>query len=894
MSILNLPYLFTPTSIAVIGATERPRSVGYTVMRNLLDGGFPGPIMPVNPHRHAVAGVLAYPSVGDLPEVPDLAILCTPGATAPQLLDELGRRGVRAAIVAAWNTDRDATLAAAKRHNLRLLGGGSLGLLVPKQRLNASFAPVSALPGQVAFVSQSGALCTAVLDWARPRGIGFSAFVSLGDGTEIDFADMMDFLANDDDTKAILLYIESIQERRDFMQAARAAARNKPLLLIKATRERSAPIGAFLSEALASPDDVFDAVCRRAGALRVQTLDELFGMVETLARSKQIKGERLGVLSNGGGTAMMAIAELESGDGGEAAPLSDATLAKLAKVMPAGRTAGNPVELGMDAGAEQYAASLKLLLNSPEVDGVLVIHAPSALADGAEVAQAVVATQRSCRGAVMACWIGGDTAEPARRVFAEAGLPGYSSIGEAVRGFRYQIHHRRNQAMLLETPPADPGGFHPDRDTARNIIERALAGPGNILTDPDTRALLATYGIPVVETALTDSGDAAASAAERIGFPVALTVSSPDIPRKWDVGGVALNLENAEAVRAAADGILRRVRKNCPNAHIDGFAVQRMVLRPHARQLMVGVACDPLFGPVLVFGEGGRAVEVVRDHIVTLPPLNLPLALQALDRTRVSRRLDAHSLRPAADRNAIAEALVRLSFLLVDNPEIVACDINPLFADEHGVLVVDDRLRVSPPDNSDRRRFLIRPYPADLEEQVRLSDGSTALLRPIRPEDEAAHAELIAKMTQQDLRYRFFGSVRTLTHPQLARLTQIDYDREMAFIANRCDAEGRSETLGVVRTVTDPDNHRAELAILVRSDLKGTGLGRRLIDKMIRYHQMRGTAEIAAQILLENTPMQKLATKCGFILKLGKESDLVESVLVLDGNLRRCLHSNTP
>ncbi len=884
MSILNLPHLFSPGSVAVIGATERPHSVGATVMRNLLDGGFSGPIMPVNPRRRAVAGVLAYPGVADLPLVPDLAVLCTRGATVPGLLDELGRRGTRAAIVAADDGDRTAMLAAARRHGIRLLGGGSLGVLVPKARLNASFAHLSALPGRVAFVSQSGALCTAVLDWARPRGIGFSYFVSLGDGAEIDFADMMDFLANDDDTKAILLYIERIGERRDFMPAARAAARNKPLVLIKGGETgRPAPAGAFLAESLASPDDVFEAAARRAGALRVRTIDEMFGAVESLACAKQVRGDRLAVLSNGGGMAMIASDELSGGDGGEMTLLSEESRARLAALLPAGAVAGNPVDLGIAAPPERYAEALKVLTEAPEVDGVLVVHAPNALVDGLEVARAVIATQRGGRSVpALTCWIGGETAEPARRLFAEAGLPSYGLIGDAVRAFRHQIHYRRNQAMLLETPPADPAGSHPARGTARLIIDRALAAPGGVLNDTEARALLAAYGIPVVECVQVPTAADAAAAADRMGYPVALTVASPELVRKWDVGGVALNLENADAVRTAAAGILRRVARTRPDARIEGFTVQPMALRPHARQLMLGVACDPLFGPVLVFGEGGRAVEVERDHAIALPPLNLPLARQAIDRTRVSRRLEAHGMRPAADLDAIAESMVRLSSLLVDHPEIVACDINPLFADEHGVLVLDARIRVAPTDGSDRRRFAVQPYPAGLEETLTLHDGSQAVLRPIRPEDFPAHTELMGRMTPQDLRYRFFGAVRKLERHQLARLTQIDYDREMAFIATRPRPEGGTETVGVVRTVTDPDNRQAELAVLVRSDQKGTGLGTMLVEKIVRYHRARRTGAVLAQVLVENEAMLRLARKCGFTVRAGEEPDVMDCVLRLE------------
>lgn len=884
MSILHLPSLFAPKTVAVIGASERPRSVGNLVMRNLLEGHFPGPVMPVNPRAQAVAGVLAYRSVADLPICPDLAVLCTPAATVPGLLDDLGKRGVRAAIVAAEGGDREAMLAAGAAYGLRLLGGGSLGVLVPGANVNASFSHMPALPGRVAFVSQSSALCAAALDWARPRGVGFSCVVSLGDGIEIDFGDMLDYLANDDATRAILLHIEAIRARRDFMPAARAAARNKPVLLIKGGRGswRGGGVGAFLAESLTSPDEAFDAAVRRAGALRVRTIDELFGAVETLARSKQIRGERLAVLSNGGGAAMMAVDEISAAEGGETTELSAETLARLARVLPPEWTPGNPVDLHIGASAELYAAALKGLSDAPEVDGILIIYAPNAIVDGLDVAQAVIDAQRRSGAPVLAAWIGGETAGPALALFAEAGLPSYTSIGAAVGGFRHLVHYRRNQEMLIETPPATPQDFSPAGDVARQIIARGLTRPDGILGDPETRALLATYGIPTVTGTLAASPEAAAAIADGLGYPVALTISSPDLPRKWDVGGVALNLENGEAVRLAASGILRRVRETMPEARVEGFVVQRMVLWPQAHQLMLGIACDSLFGPVLVFGEGGRAVELVRDHTIALPPLNLPLARQVIARTRIAQRLQAHGRRREADRDAIAEALVRLSALLVDNPEIVACDINPLLADHRGVIAIDARVRVAPCDASDRRRFSILPYPAGLEEAAVLRDGGVVLLRPIRPEDEPAHAELIARMTPQDLRYRFFGSTQKLQREQLARLTQIDYNREMAFIATRARPDGRAETLGVVRTVTDPDNRRAELAILVRTDFKGTGLGGILMDKIIRYHRARRTAEIAAQVLCENASMLKLARKWGFALRPGADSEIVECNLRLD------------
>jgi acetyltransferase len=883
MSIRNLSFLFEPSSVAVIGASDSPRSAGAVVMRNLLAGGFKGPIMPVHPKHRAVAGVLAYANVDSLPLAPDLAVLCTPGAAVPRILDDLGRKGTRAAVIIAADPDRKAMTEAAARHDIRLLGVGSLGLMVPRIGLDASFSHISALPGKVALVSQSGALCSAVLDWAHPRGIGFSHFVSLGESDDVDFADVMDYLANDDQTRAILLYIESIGARRNFMAAARAAARNKPVLLVRVgdLGSEDRPLGPYLSEALARPEDAFNAAVRRAGALRVNDINELFGAVETLARAKPMKGNRLAIISNGGGTAMMARAEMGDPEGGQIAQLSEETLRKLGALMPRGWVADNPVDLGLAATGKTYAESLRILVEAEEVDAMLVIHAPNAMSDPVEAAQAVIDTQRRFGGAVLTSWVGEEVVAPARKAFAEAGLPTYDTPGRAVRAFRHQVNYQRNQDMLMETPPSQLGGFTAAKGTARLIVARGLNNPGGQLSEPDSKAMLSAYGIPVQTSILAKTVDDAVKAAETLGYPVALTLAADDIARKWDIGGVALSLQTPEAVRSSAEGILARVNQDRPDAKVEGFTVQTMVFRPHARQLVLGIACDPLFGPVLVFGEGGRAVEVIRDHTVGLPPLNLPLARGMIARTRVSRLLEASPTRPAANRDAIAEVLVRLSRMLADNPDIVACDINPLFADETGVLALDARIRVAPWEDTDLRHFSILPYPAELEESASLHDGSPVTLRPIRPEDQPAHADLMGRMTPQDLRLRFFGQVRQIHHHQMARLTQIDYDREMAFIASRLGRDGNPETLGVVRTVTDPDNQRAELAVLVRSDMKGTGLGTMLMGKIIAYQKRRGTKAIYAQIMAENTAMIRLALKNGFIRHPSEDPDVVETVLEL-------------
>jgi acetyltransferase len=885
MSVRNLQFLFEPAAVAVIGASDTPRSVGAVVMRNLLEGGFPGPILPVHPKHRAVAGVLAYATIDALPVPPELAILCTPPATLPALIEALGRKGCRMAIMVSADAEAEACRAAARPFDMRLLGAGSLGVLAPKSRLNISFSHIAALPGKVAFVSQSGALCTAVLDWARPRGIGFSAFMSLGDCLDVDFADALDHLANDEATRAILLYIEDIRSRRAFMPALRAAARNKPVVVVKAGRGMDNPApsqAAFLAEALARPDEVFDAAVGRAGALAVADLDELFAAVETLARAKPLGGERLAIVSNGGGTAMMAVDEMMSGIG-TLAPLSDETLRRLSVLLPKSWKPGNPVDLAVDADGKRYAEIIRVLVEDTAINAVLAIHAPNAMADGTEIAKAVVDIQRRHGGHVLTCWVGEAAARPARRLFAEAGLPTYETPGQAVRAFRHLLRYQRNQEMLLQTPPSHLLDFQPDADLARSIIDRSLAGGGGLLVESEAKTLLAAYGIAVVASHHVADAEEAACKARQIGLPVALTVASPDISRKWDVGGVALNLETADAVRDACEGILHRTRERRPDARIEGFTIQSMALRPHARQLMIGIACDPLFGPVIVFGEGGRAVEIVRDHTLALPPLNLPLARAMIERTRIARLLAAHGARAAADLDALAESLVRLSQMLVDNPEIVACDVNPLFSDDRGVLAVDARMRIEAVTPGDRRHFAILPYPAHLEEAHVLHDGQSVLIRPIRPEDEPAHAELIGHMTPQDLRYRFHGHIRELAHHQLARLTQIDYDREMAFIATHAGKDGRPETLGVVRTVTDPDNRRAELAILVRSSLKGTGLGRKLLETMMDYTRSRGTHEMVIQVLAENAAMLRLAAKVGFAVQPNTEDpDVVEGIMTFD------------
>jgi acetyltransferase len=666
------------------------------------------------------------------------------------------------------------------------------------------------------------------------------------------------------------------------MAAARAAARNKPVLAVKSGRAdglcddaSTAPRGV-----LVRPDEVFDAALRRAGILRVYDIDELFAAVETLGRARTVRGEHLAILHNGGGTGVMAVDELRLG-GGRCAQLSPETCSKLAAALPEGAAACNPLDLGVNASAQRYAQCLKTVLADPGVNAVLVVHAPTATTPSEEIAQAVIGVARELSSArILTSWVGAGAMEQARRLFAEAGLPTYDTPSSAVKAFLHVMNFHRNQEMLMQTPPSLPSEFQPDVAAARAIVERALGRGDGLMTEPDAKAALAAYGIPVVATRIAESVDQAVAVAGETGFPLALAVLSPDIAHRWDVGGVARHVARADVVRAAASGRVSGIGYQMPAARIAGFTLQRMVPRTNARQLFVAVTSDPLFGPVIVFGEGGRAVELLGDHAVGFPPLNLPLARELISRTRIDRLLQSHRDRPAADIDALCLALVKVSQMIVDMPEIVELDINPLFADERGVVCIDAHMRVQALAGR-ASRLAIRPYPKGLEQPARLRDGRDILLRPIRPEDEPAHHALIARMSPEDLRLRFFSYVRELRHAQMARLTQVDYDREMAFIATAPDEHGEPETLGVVRTVTDPDNESAEFAVLVRSDLKGKGLGSMLMKKIIDYCRSRGTAEIKGLVLASNESMIGLARSLGFRIESGPDGDTVVARLAL-------------
>ncbi len=876
MTVRNLESMFKPTSVAVIGASRHPHSVGQVLAHNLYNAGFDGPVMAVNPHLGSIESTLAYSSVAALPIVPDLAVIATPPPTVPGLIAELGARGTKAAvIVTAGFSEGDhaegkrltqQALEAARPHLLRIVGPNCVGIMVPHRGLNATFAHINARRGDLAFLTQSGAMATTVIDWATHRGIGFSHVVSLGNMSDVDFGDMLDYLAADPDTRAILMYIESVTDARKFMSAGRAAARSKPVVVIKSGRnEAAAKAAASHTGALAGSDAVYDAAFRRAGMLRVYDLAELFAAVETLASGLHIRGDRLAILTNGGGVGVLATESVVD-EGGTVAELAPETVARLDGVLPKTWSRQNPVDIIGDAPGDRYAKALQVLLEDPNKDAVLVLNCPTAVADSIEAAQAVVTTLKGKRdAAVLTNWLGEGAAQQARRLFSDNRLPTYETPGEAVKAFMHLVRYKRNQKLLIETPPSIPDSFAPDVEAAKAVIRQALDENRPWLTEPEAKAVLDAYRIPVVRTRKAGDPDEAAAAAAEIGRPVAIKILSPDITHKSDVGGVRLNLLTPEAVRDAAAHMLDTIGKVAPNAHLQGFTVQEMADLPGAHELIVGVADDRLFGPVLLFGAGGTSVEVVADKAIALPPLNPVLAEEMMKRTRVWKLLQGYRARPRADLDAIKGTLIKLSQMVTDLSEVVELDINPLLASERGVLALDARVKVRPPLPPGTRRLAIRPYPQRLERQVALPDGRKFKLRPIRPEDEPLLNDMVKHSTPEDIRLRFFTPLKQLSHEAAARMSQIDYDREMALVAEAAADDGTGRAIyGAVRIAADPDNEFAEYGIMVRSDMKGKGLGFLLMQAILDYAHERGLKTVRGEVLRENTTMLQMCEQLGF------------------------------
>ncbi|MGE4194852.1 MAG: bifunctional acetate--CoA ligase family protein/GNAT family N-acetyltransferase [Pseudodesulfovibrio sp.] len=896
MSVINLEYLFKPRSVAVIGATNDPRNAGNIVMRNIMAGGFLGPVMPVSSQAEAIAGVLTHPSVRHLPKTPDLAVVCSPLDEVPEVIHSLKERGTKAAVLmgagfasmtAEESQDiRSTILSIASPPDIRILGPKSLGFMVPSLNLNASLAHARVEPGKVAFISQSDSLFATVLDWAIDKGVGFSHMVALGSRIDVTFADILDYLGSDPLTRSIMLYVESIKDAREFMSAARAASRNKPVLVIRPGHALDSVLAGSRRRAAwgYSMDEVYDVAFRRAGMLRVEDIDGLFDAAQTLSAPRQVYDRKLAILTNGTSAGILAADRLMVG-GGELAPLDEETIKSIDKVLGEENwSRANPVDIPFNADGKAYSDVLKLLLKDKNSNGILAMHVPWTAQPDVEVAEAIRDALKRVKRMVLTAWLGSGKAGQAREVFRNAGVPTYETPTQAVQAFLYMAEYLHNQEMLIETPDSLPTDFFPDTAGARNIVRNALDQGRDALTEPEAKDILAAYGIPVVETRIAVSAKEAVIAADELGYPVALKLRSPQIPQPFDVGGVLLDLETPERVWEGAASILARCTRERPDAYIEGFTVQKMGRRPGAHELSVSAHLDPVFGPVLLFGHGGMAREMIRDQALTLPPLSMSLAKELVSRTRISTLLRGTPSHLAADIDDICLTLIQISQLIVDVPQITSIDINPLYADPEGVLALDAKIDLAPFEGEGESRLAIRPYPRELEECVTLKKGRQVTLRPIRPEDEDTHRAFLANLSDEDLRLRFFGVVqREFDHKDIARFTQIDYDREMAFIATALDERGDPETLGVMRTNTRPDNSEAEFAIVVRSDQKGEGLGSMLFYKGIRYTRDRGTAKLTGQTMVENKAMQGLAKKFGFVITPDPDDpDLVDMVLDLE------------
>src|SRR6516165_4587401 len=882
MSTYRLNRLFAPRSVAVVGGSPRETSPGRAVLKNLRAGRFAGAIDLVNPHYDEIEGIAAVKSYEALATTPDVAVIAVPPAAVAAVVRAAAARGTAAAIILTAGLGHgaasiaDACEQAARAAGMRIVGPNCLGVLAPPAKLNASFAASMAQPGDLCVISQSGAIASGLLEWAALRGIGFSAIVSIGDSLDVDFADLLDHFAVDRGTRAILLYIESVKDARKFMSAARAAARAKPVLVVKSGRHATGAKAALThTGALAGSDAVYDAAFRRAGFIRALDLDELFAAAETLGHVSSLAGNRLAILTNGGGLGVLAVDRLAD-LGGVLADISPATMNRLDAALPPIWSRANPVDIAGDAGAERYAVALEHLLDDDANDAVLVMNVPTALASADDAAQSVVATAQRhgerIPKPVFAVWVGGG--ERASEVFDGSGIPDYATETEAVAGFMHLVQYRESRQQLMATPPSLPQDFAPDAHAVRPIIDAALperSADRDAWLDPIAiNRVLSAYGIAITPASLARDPDEAAIAARphlANGDAVVLKIQSPDIVHKSDVGGVRLNLTSEQAVRQATADILNRARAAKPEARIVGVMVFPMVVRPKARELIVGMADDSTFGPVIVFGQGGTAVEVINDKALALPPLDLALARGLIARTRVSRILKAYRNVPAADETAIALLLVKLSQLTADFPEIREIDLNPVFADETGVIAVDARILVAaaeprrPGPASGNPRFAIRPYPKNWERHLTLPDGNKIFVRPIRPEDEALYPQFLSAVSQDDLRLRFFAPVKEFSHSFIARFTQIDYARAMAFIAIE---EATGAMLGVVRVHADSEYRTGEYAILLRSDLKGHGLGWLLMELIIEYARAEGLESIRGQMLQENSTMLRMCRQLGF------------------------------
>ncbi len=881
MSQHYLNALFAPASVAVIGASERPDAIGQIVFQNLLQAGYKGALYPVNPKSAEIQGQRAYASVADIGKPVEMVVIATPPQTVPGIIEECGLHGVKAAVIITAGFGETGSKGAAlerqlldnaRRYDIRLIGPNCLGVMRPAIGLNATFNKGVANVGNIAFISQSGALCTAILDWAERNDVGFSSVVSMGSSTDVDFGEILDFLVSDPNTHSILMYIEGIRNARSFMSALRAAARIKPVILVKVGRHAAGSKAAMSHTAsLVGADDVFDAAISRSGAVRVQTVTQLFTAARALSCGFRPVGNRLAIVTNGGGPGVMAT-DRAVDLGLAIATLSDATVEYLNQHLPENWSHGNPVDIIGDAQSDRYQHAVKACLEDDNVDGVLAILTPQAMTKPLGSAQALIELADSHSKPLLTCWMGEVQVEESRRAFTKAHRPHFRTPEPAVEVFSHLSAYYRNQRLLMQMPGPFSHHIEPDVESARLIIEGAMQEHRKVLNEMESKALLSAFHIPVARTMVAHSPTEALLIAQQLGFPVAMKVNSPDITHKSDAGGVMLNLRNAHEVRAAYQHIIDNVQQNRPNAKVEGIAIEPMVVKPNGRELMIGVTSDPVFGPVITFGAGGTTVEIMGDRAVALPPLNRFLVRELIGETRISKMLGHFRNLQPANIEALEDVLLRVSEMVCELPLLREMDINPLILDEHGALAADARVMVEyrQPSADRYAHMAIYPYPTHLVSPWQMADGTDVVIRPIRPEDADLVKRFVHDLSEEAKYFRFMNSVQELTEEMLARLTQLDYSREMALVAVTSDEEPETE-LGVARYSINPDGETCEFALVVADKVTGKGLGQKLMVSLMEAARSVGLASIEGEVLSHNHNMLKLMTRLGFTIRPSSE-----------------------
>jgi acetyltransferase len=881
MGIRKLDSIFNPQRIAVIGVTINPNSVGGKVLSNLVGGGFRGVVYPVNPESEAVMGIPCYPTIKDVPRVPDLAVICSPSAQVPNHVRLCGEAGVHGIIIMSAGfkeigpkgkaLEDQVAREASNFPEMRIIGPNCLGVIVPGLRLNCSFANGMPKAGHVAFISQSGALCTSVLDWAIEGKIGFSSFISIGNSLDVDFGDLIDYLGEDQNTKSIILYVESISQARKFMTAARAFARTKPILAYKAGKfPESAQAAASHTGAMASEDAVYDAAFERIGIARVDDIGEIFDCAELIGRNKIPLGSRLGIITNAGGPGVMATDALIAAKG-TLARLTDESIEQLNAALPEFWSHGNPVDVLGDANSKRFEKAIQIVAADPNVDAMLVILTPQAMTNPTAVAKVIGSFQQTMAKPILAAWLGGASMKEGIQTLIDNGVAAYRTPEQAVRAFMTLVAYSRNLKILYETPKEVSLEFEIDRQTHRTaFLEDALTA-GKVLSESKSKELLETYGIPTTRPVETHSIDEAIQAASQLGYPVVLKILSPDITHKTDVGGVALSIRTEAALRSSYDATMKSVTARCPTARIDGVTVQRMADMTAAVELILGVKKDPVFGTVMMVGMGGIGAELLADRVLGFPPLNERLARLMLESLKIWPMLNGYRGRPPVNLNRLTEMLIRLSYLAADYPEITELDINPLLATPDDVIALDARI-ILDRDLIGRpfepyAHLALRPYPEKYVKEVTLKDGTSLIFRPIKPEDEPLWMEMLGSCSKETIYSRFRYFFEWASHEVATRYCYIDYDREVAIVA---ELDGK--LIGVGRLIADPDHEAVEYAVLITDAWQKKELGSMLTDYCMEIAQTWKFKRIVAQTTTDNRPMISVFEKRGFSVRLGEDT----------------------